>query len=429
MRIEVTLRGCDIADPPKHISRKLRDDLTVSPSATVHVPRPLRFAVYTEYAPNRFYVPVHWAKTTYPDATFVERRYAGDLTLCSFRGNLKESQVLPVQKTLECLASNGGAVLSLPTGGGKTACALYISTQLRAKTMIVVHKKLLADQWKTRIHEFVPGASVTMIQGGECDVSGDYVIAMIQTLISRSYPHETFNSIRLLVFDEAHHVAAPAFTKCTQFLQCPLTLGLTATPERKDGLQKLLHWSLGPMAHQEIMEDRRDVVVKLHTFNSVLYKQQQPVTAAGMVNTAAMISALTEDSRRNDVIKELVIGMDPERHILVLSHRRAHCESLVQLLHGIVDVGLCIGSKRDFDHRVIVATYALVSEGFDEPRLDTLILATPASDVTQAVGRIMRQRGERHPLIVDIVDMWGSCFAQAAKRKSIYRKSGFRIEQ
>ena len=252
---------------------------------------------------------------------------------------------------------------------------------------------------------------------------------MIQTLLNRQYPEELFEQFRLLVFDEAHHVGAPSFSRCMRSLQLPYTLGLTATPRRKDGLQKLLHWVLGPMAHQETM-DRKDVVVQVVKFACTEFDQPQPINRQGNVDSCAVISTLVDNARRNDKIVEIVDNAHAEgRDILVLTHRRAHCEYLAKTLQQKgVDVGLCMGKIKDTRHKVLVATYALVSEGFDEPRLNTLVLATPASDVTQAAGRILRSKNpDLTPLIVNVYDFWGSCHAQFSKRKGFYTKSGFRL--
>jgi hypothetical protein len=425
--------GCEIRDPPAAARRFIRDSLTVAPLPTPHVPHPFRFAVYKEdQAANTFWVPLQWARDAFGltsrfPARFVKARPPGTSTECRFAGVLRAGQQKAVDGTIACLTQRGGGILSLPTGAGKTACALYISTHFKAKTLVIVHKQLLADQWKQRIRTFVPGASVSVIQGNTCDVSGDFVVAMLQTLVSRAYPPELFKTIRLLVFDEAHHVAAPAFLKSMWSLQVPLTLGLTATPTRKDGLQNVLHWMLGPMAYQESMKNRSDVTVVVRSYGSDAYKTTEPPInpRTGTVDSAAVISRLVDDSARSQMIADIVVEMEPHRQILVLSHRRAHCEMLYNLLQARgCEVGLCIGSRRETTRRILVATYALVAEGFDEPRLDTLVLATPASDVTQAVGRIMRTETSE-PLIVDIVDAWGPCWAQASKRKMLYKSNGF----
>lgn len=109
-----------------------------------------------------------------------------DLT---FQGTLRESLQQPeaAMRVLNQLRSHGGGVLSLPTGHGKTTMALYIASKLGVKTLIVVHKAFLMDQFTERIRTCLPDATISYIRGNVIDTSGDVVIAMIQTLISREY--------------------------------------------------------------------------------------------------------------------------------------------------------------------------------------------------------------------------------------------------
>ena len=120
------------------------------------------------------------------------------------------------------------------------------------------------------------------------------------------------------------------------------------------------------------------------------------------------------------------------RHVLVLSHRREHCKAICALLieRNVEAQTYLGGDKAVPESRVLVSTFALTSEGFDCPRLDALVLATPASDVAQSVGRILRggdstRSTNVHPLIVDIIDNFPISYAQASKRRGLYRKSGF----
>jgi hypothetical protein len=119
------------------------------------------------------------------------------------------------------------------------------------------------------------------------------------------------------------------------------------------------------------------------------------------------------------------------RHVLVLTHRRRHTVELAEAVRaaGVSSCGTYVGGdKQAPDTRVIVATYALTSEGFDVPRLNALVLATPASDVEQSCGRVMRgQAGGA--LILDVADQWGVCFSQLVKRRAFYRRSGFTLRQ
>lgn len=431
MKFLLSRRGCEIVDPTRDALRRTVTDLTVSPSPTPFDPRPRKICMYEA---NGSRVPIQYAKTAFPDATYDDQRTTNPLPphRLAFAGSLRESQCDPVVQTLDSLRTRGGAILCLPTGEGKTACALYIAAALRVKTIVVVHKQFLADQWIDRIRAFLPGTSTSKIQGQSMiDTSGDIVVAMVQTLVSRDFPKETFESFDLLIFDECHHVAAEKFGRCMRFLQCPYTLGLSATPHRKDGLDALLHWTLGPIAHQKTMKNRRDVSVEAVRYMTAAYRNPQPTNVRGTVDSTAVVSRLAEDPARLEAVLRVITAIDAERYVLVLSHRRAHCQAIVAGLRGrgVEDVGLCIGKIRDTTPRILVATYALVSEGFDKPRLDTLVLATPASDVTQAVGRILRSNAaSRNPVIYDIVDEWGSCFAQFIKRRGQYRKSGFLVK-
>ena len=89
----------------------------------------------------------------------------------------------------------------MPTCAGKTTTSLYLACHARCKTLVLVHKDFLATQWEERIHQFVPGATVTRIQGEACDTTGDFVIAMLQTLVSRQFPPSTFADIGLVIAD------------------------------------------------------------------------------------------------------------------------------------------------------------------------------------------------------------------------------------
>lgn len=350
----------------------------------------------------------------------------------TFEGTLRDDldQPAAVSATLESLRSKGGAVLSLAVGHGKTCCGLYIACALRAKTVIVVHKAFLADQWAARIRHFVPTATVSFIRGGTCDTSGDFVIAMIQTLISRTYPPSTFDPFSLLIFDEAHHVAAKVFSQVMFSLNVPFTLGLTATPTRKDGLERLLHYFLGPIAYTKTLHTQCTVTVHIHKYTCDAYAMPPPNNVRGDVDYTKLMTLLTKNADRTRRIVDLIATQLTGRHVLVLSHRRAHLETLLaDLTARHIDAALYVGGIKEVpSSAVILSTYAYVSEGFDEPRLDALVLTTPASDVAQTVGRILRGNDpSKTPVIHDVVDQWSVCFAQAAKRRKQYLASGFVI--
>lgn len=409
--------------------RRARTDLTVAPAATPSVPRPLRFIVYAELA-DRLIVPYFYGiKTFGPPVQDVRPRRDPVQHLC-FAGQLREAQPQAVAATLGSMRSVGGAVLSLGTGQGKTACALYIACELRAKTIVVVNKSFLADQWADRVRQFIPAASVSRIQAGVCDTSGDIVIAMVQTLVSRSYPARTFDPFTLMIFDECHHIGAPVFSRTLLGgMNARYTLGLSATPARKDGLERIIHYFLGPLAHAHQATDTVRVTVEIAKYTCPAYTFPPPANVRGDVDHSRMLSMLAEDAARTEAIAGIVARALRGRDVLVLSHRRAHCAALALEMCGLgLDAAAYVGGARTVPpNKIIVSTYAFVSEGFDEPRLDALVLATPASNVTQAIGRVMR-RPQSQPRVIDVVDSWSVCYAQASKRRKQYLEAGHVVQ-
>jgi superfamily II DNA or RNA helicase len=335
---------------------------------------------------------------------------------------------------VKAFEDTGGGVLSLPCGFGKTTVALALSAQLKVRTMIVVHKEFLANQWVEKIKEFCPTATIGRVQGDTFDVDKDYVIAMIQTMCMREFDKKAFDSIGLLVVDEAHHIGAPAFSQF-MFKICPrYTLGLTATPERKDGLTRLLYWFLGPEFFKvERVNQGTTKVTTLH-YTDEAFKESPPVTRFGQLNMAGMINAVTELEARNDLIVQTAEdALASGRRVLVLSDRREHCFYLQNRLGS--KAKLYVGGMKEKDLEesakspIVIATFQLAHEGLDIPALDTVILATPKSDIKQSIGRIMRETAGKlnDPLIFDIADQWSVFFAMYRKRLKVYREGGFEL--
>jgi superfamily II DNA or RNA helicase len=355
-------------------------------------------------------------------------------------GRLRDATRQPEAFAAGCKAfeETGGGVLSLDAGFGKTTVSLALAAHLKVRTLIVVHKEFLANQWRDRIQEFCPGASIGRIQQGVLDTDKDFVIAMIQTLCSRGedmIPPKTFDQFGLLIVDEAHHIGASAFSQA-MFRFCPkYTLGLTATPDRKDGLTRILYWFLGPEFFRVQRTGQKTTRVECVQFKSELFKESPPVSRFGKLNMAEMINIVTDMPDRNKVICSLVRdALKGTRRVLILTDRRAHCHYFHQefgpelsglYYGGLGEADLAESSKK----RVVIGTFSMAQEGLDIPVLDTVILASPKSDIVQAIGRIMRETPgkQNDPLIYDIVDHWSVFHAMARKRANVYRSAGFQM--
>lgn len=351
-------------------------------------------------------------------------------TSVKFTGSLRKElkQTEATDDLLKQLRNIGGGILSLDTGFGKTVCSIYTACQLNVKTMILVHKKFLEEQFEETIKRFVPNAKISKVRGDSCDLTGDFIIASIQTLLVRKY--NDFDGIGCLIIDEAHHIAAESFSQTMFSISFKYVVGLSATLMRRDGLTRLLHWFLGATAFEVRRTCQKNVLVKIVPFTHEEYKKPPPVNKRGDICYTSLITKICEIRDRTLFIAEETKKIaETGRYVLVLSHRRNHA---VEIRDTLVSLGLDAatylgGDRSEPDAQVICATYHLASEGYDNPRLSGLVLSTPSSDVVQACGRILRGGSGNDPIVVDIVDQYSLFLGQVAKRKTFYRKIGFNM--
>lgn len=316
-----------------------------------------------------------------------------------------------------------------------TVCTLWLASQLGQKTMVLVHKEFLLNQWVDRIQEFLPGARVGVLQQDRVEVEDkDIVIGMIQSIVSRKYPLETYRGIGLLAVDESHRVCSRTFSKALYMVPTRYTLGLSATPYRKDGLTKILNWFMGEIIEPEVdvksyVPSVRFVDAEYHSIPEIKYN------VMGKINRPDLITQIANDEGRNDMIVGIIMELlGEDRKILLLTERRSQCFILCEKLRTRdVDVGVYVGGMSNGDLevsngcRVILATYSMCSEGYDNKEIDTLIMATGRSDIEQSVGRIMRQRNKNDPLVVDIMDKLDGLRGQINVRRRFYRGRKYNI--
>jgi len=314
-----------------------------------------------------------------------------------------------------------------------TIIALWLASQLKKRTLIVVHKEFLLNQWVERIKQFLPNASIGVIQQNRCEVDNDIVIGMIQTLVKRDYPPGTFDSIGVCCIDEAHHFGCKGFSQLFFKIGTKTTLALSATPTRADGLTKVLEWFLGKIIKNEIVSEIEKPMIKFieAEYSSTITPK---FNFKGNLNAPNMVNQLVLDTARNKQILDEVVRLNKEgRRILVLSGRRGHCEYFdEQLRLQNLSSGLYLGGMKNQDldasnqADIVIATFSMASEAYDNPALDTLVMATGMGAVTQSIGRILRRKNKFRPLVVDFTDIqyFGG---QARRRKQYYKKSGYEI--
>lgn len=420
---------------------QIRADLTVSPiqpNISIQIPV-TKFKLFKEND-TKIYVPHHYGRQVFGDPErneLLEGRYQPINVM--FVQQLREEQVVAVEKYMAQTNQIGGGLLQLPCGFGKTVVALYLVSVIGLKTIIIVHKEFLMNQWIERIQMYLPTAKIGILQGKVIDVEGkDIVIAMLQSVSTKEYAPEIIEPFGFAIIDECHHMGAQIFSKALPKIFTKHMLGLSATPDRKDGLRNVFEWYLGQPAYTIVRKINQQVMLRKYLFQDPdapnqlkKYKDNNPASRIRLV------THLVESPERNQllisIIQELLQMEDgSERHILVLSDRRKHLEAISVLLQELgIDYGFYWGGEKQskLDEaqkcKVILGTYNMASEAMDIPTLNTMILATPKSDIEQSVGRILRKVHSITPILVDIVDDDYECFKrQFYGRNRYYRKSG-----
>lgn len=421
---------------------KLRTELTVKPF-NKFVENVESYKVYEENI-KKMYLPKIYAiqKLGEPDEYKVPKGDDIDIEFC---GSIRENQKEPIEASLKTLKTIGGGILVLPCGYGKTCIGLYLISEIKKKTLVICHKEFLVEQWKERINVFLPEARVGIIQGQKFDIEDkDIVIGMLQSLSMKEYELDAFDSINFLIIDECHHISSRVFSRALRRLNCDYHLGLSATPKRADGLMKVLNWHIGDIffsvSNKEDNKQKRDVKVIQYTLNSdnvchcqeLLNYQKRP-------NVVGMISNVISFKKRNNLIIEKLLELvKDKRNILVLSERRGHLIELSEFLkkEGFDDWAFYLGGMKTKDlklaevRQVILGTYQMCSEGYDNSNLDTLVMTTSKGDVEQSVGRILRKKiYDIEPLVVDFVDNFSAFRNQGKKRETFYKKKKYNIEK
>jgi len=440
----LTIHGYRIPKPEN--CHHLKGVLTVKPYVPSVFVKPQfvpRYKVFQE-SEEHLYIPKHYGIQEYGPYTASTRDVMETPDkYWTFTGSLRPIQIPVVDSFLKPEPHDG--IISLQTGGGKTVCALFIASQLRLPTLVLVHNTFLRDQWLERIAAFLPSARIGRVQGETLDIENkDIIVAMLQSLSMKEYAPATFKNIGLVIVDECHHIASEAFSQSIPKITSKYMLGLSATPERKDRLMHVINWFLGPMLYKSDSADKVDELVKVEyfefdppdkEFNTIIYND------ANVMFTTLMINKVVDYEPRNRYLIEILkdVFQEKDRQILVLSDRVEHTKVLFGMLPPEIQAESCILGREVKSEqravwcstkRILIATYSMCKEGFDVATLNTLLIATSRPDVDQIVGRILRVEKETrkiHPLILDVVDP--AFRRQFQERLQLYKKRNYIIEK
>lgn len=414
------------------------------------------FDVYREDETN-FYVPKFWGIDKFGDRFPQPKEEKNSAVNFNFNGKLRGSQPEVSEHILQKLKETNGGVLQLHTGYGKTTMAIYIASVLKLKTLVIVHKTFLQDQWYERIQQFTD-ASIGMIRQKKTDVEGrDIIIGMLQSISMIDYNPEIFKDIDLVIVDESHHAASKVFSRAFFKLSPKYTIALSATPRRKDGLVRVMHWFLGDTIIKVERKCNNVVYVKsfeYETINPLFTEKLKRVNGKLKPDTIKMTTKICEIYERNIFITNVInaIRFIPGRKQLVLSKRKAHLRILKAMMDKKIEDnvknGTCfedeyktafyVGGMKDWQLKaseeadIIFATYDMAEEGLDIDGLNTVVFASSIKDIIQALGRILRKplvEGDINPLVIDLGDHLSFFCKWTKDRLSYYNQNKYKIDK
>jgi len=444
-----SVRKATLTDAEK---RRIETELKVAPIVhrSYKGAEDLSFRIYRE-SPQRYYLPRRWGQDVFgpPDATILSEGVALSETAKVFRGTPYDYQVDIINKFVDAgiAPAKGGGLICVPCGRGKTFMAIAIAAKLGRRFMVVVDKEFLMNQWKGEIESLMPGLRIGILQAGRREIESDKydcTLCMIQTLCGQNFPEKAFAEYGFTIFDECHHLGASHFSKALMKVQTKVMLGLSATPNREDGLTKVFEWFLGtPVYWEKIREADPSVIVQpVYVDCQDISYTDVPVNWKQEPVMGKLLTQVVECAPRTKQVVELLkeICADVKRKVLVLSERIGHLNSIETLLKETVPgitIGYYIGGMKEevreagaATAQVLLASYAMASEAMNIKTLNCVILASPRKNVEQSTGRILRVQANKRvvaPLIIDIVDVHGVYRSQWRKRCIYYRKCKYTI--
>lgn len=389
------------------------------------------------------------------EGSTIEKQYLEPCTIVP--RHFQETAVNLVLNRFKTEKYSSGSIIQLACGMGKTNSALLVIHRYGKKTLVLVHTNDLLIQWVDRIHSVLPNIRIGIIQQTKCQVTKEFdiVIGLVQSIASRFDEYyltykEDFDSFGLCICDECHRIGNRYFSSAVARIPAKHMIGLTATPIRNDGMTTLMHHVLGPIVYardrdtmnvnikiiqyQPNIQIRRIYTKKIKTTNG----KQNPQ----LYNRSRMISDLCEEPERIQLIYNIILfNIQEKRNIMFLSERTDLLFTLEKMLklkysNNEIIIGVSMAkTKKDVrqyvyeNAQVILTTYQMSSEGLDVPRLDTLILGSPKSNIIQALGRILREYVNKQiPTVYDIYDVMDAFQGSFWSRNRLYQKENYEIE-
>jgi len=378
-----------------------------------------------------------------------------------FNGDLRTEQDLAANRMLQ----HDHGVLSATTAFGKTVVCSYLISQRKVSTLILLHSKDLIEQWVEELNKFLiikekppiyktktgrekrRDSVIGVLTGNKNTITGIVDVAMIGSMYSKGKFNDFINSYGLVIMDECHHCGSNTSIEVMERVNSRYVYGVSATPKRGDNLEKIVYMLLGPIRHSYTAKER----AKEQGIGYYVYPRFTRVidTNETRNDISAAYNLISNNKLRNEMIvndtrQVIADGRTP----LILTRYKEQAKNLFDILSGAADyVFLLYGDNSDRENSeirkklkevlceksiILIATGQKIGEGFDFPRLDTLMLAAPVSfdgRLEQYVGRLHRDyEGKKYVVVYDYIDAHLKVFEKMySKRLRTYKRLGYSL--
>jgi len=364
-----------------------------------------------------------------------DERTAGRQIDVTFQGELRPEQ----RDAIEQVLAHDQGILCAPTAFGKTVVGAFLIAKRAVNSLILVHRRQLMDQWRERLAAFLalPIGHVGQHGGGKTKRTGLIDVAVIQSLQRKGAVEDFVADYGHVIVDECHHLSAVTFERILREVKAKYVLGLTATPTRKDGHQPIIYMQCGPIRfHLSAKKAAESSPLQHKVFPRItdfVWSRPDDETAIQDIYAALILS----QERNNLIIRDLQQALSCGRSPLVLTSRTGHLDYLAGRMGAvcphifILKGGIGTKQRKKLaeslaavpcdEPRVILATGSYLGEGFDDSRLDTLLLAMPISwkgTLQQYVGRLHRLHDTKSEVhVYDYADVMVPMLARMYKKR------------
>jgi superfamily II DNA or RNA helicase len=373
-----------------------------------------------------------------------DQRPSGECVEVEFKAALTKVQTVAAQ----ALLAHEMGVFVGPPRIGKTVLGTYLVAQRKTSTLVLVHRRPLLDQWVVQLAMFLglDEREIGTLATGKRKLTGRLDVAMLQSLVRGSAVADDVAAYGQVIVDECHHVPAFSFERVLSEARARYVVGLTATPQRRDGHHPILEMQLGPIRYS--VEAKTQGAAKPFACRLLVRDtgfRLSPLKAEAPIQT--IYRELASDARRNELIlNDVIKAVSEGRSPILLTERKDHLEFFAERLRGFVRHVIVLqggmtdkerrtrGEQLDAvpadEERLVLATGRYVGEGFDDARLDALFLALPISwkgTLVQYTGRLHRPHPRKTEVrIYDYVDRHVPMLLKMFERRQrAYRAIGY----